>query len=66
MFINNLVVVVLPDPFQGMRAWRKEKLHGVPTVGPRPKVWLEVKNRRSSAKNGAPERLGYGTIQEVN
>jgi len=41
-----------------------EELHGDPTVGPRPKVWTEVKNGRSSAKDGAPERLRCGIIQK--
>jgi len=41
-----------------------KELHGYPTVGPRPKVFgPEVKNG-SSAKDGAPERLKCGTIQE--
>jgi len=34
------VVVVLPDSFRGMRAWRNST---EPTVGPRPKVWTRGK-----------------------
>jgi len=43
-----------------------EKLHRDPTVGPRPMVGPEVKNGRSIAKDGAPERLRCGTIQKVS
>jgi len=53
---------VLPDPFP--RDGGVEKLCGDPTVGPRPKVWTRGQKWRSSAKDGAPERLGCGTIQE--
>jgi len=55
-----LVVVVLPDnPFRGMGVWRnftetKQSGH-TPRSGP------EVKNGRSSVKDGAPERLRCGT-----
>jgi len=35
-----------------------EELHGDPRSGP------EVKNGKSSAKDGAPERLGCGTVKE--
>jgi len=56
------VVVVLPDPFREMRAWRnstetQQSGHG-PRSGPK------VKNGRSSAKDGAPERLRCGTVKE--
>jgi len=54
--------LVQPDPFREMGAWRNSKKtqqsDHVPRFGP------EVKNRRSSAKDGTPERLSYGTIQE--
>jgi len=57
-----VVVVVLPNPFQGMGAWRNstetQQSSHTPRSGP------EVKNGRSSAKDGAPEKLGCGTIQE--
>jgi len=56
-------VVVLPEPFRG---WGVEELHGVPTVGPRPKDWTKSQNERSSAKDGAPEMLRCGTIQEMS
>jgi len=42
-----------------------EELHGDPTVGPHPKVWTKVKNGRSGAKDGSPERLRCETIQKV-
>jgi len=41
-----------------------EDLHEDPTVGPRPKVWIRGQNGRSSANDGAPERLRFRTIQE--
>jgi len=41
-----------------------EELHGDRKVGPRPKVWTRGQKGRSSAKDGSPERLGCGTIQE--
>jgi len=41
-----------------------EKLHGDPTVRPRPKVWTRSQNGGSSAKDGVPESLRCGTIQE--
>jgi len=56
------VVVVLPDPFRGKGAWRNsmetQKSSHAPRFGP------EVKNGRSSGKDGVPARLGCGTIQE--
>jgi len=52
------VVVVLPDPFQGMGVWRNstetQQLGHAPRSGP------VVKNGRSSAKNGVLERLRCG------
>jgi len=41
-----------------------EEHHGDSTVGPRPKVCTRGQNGRSSAKDGVPERLKCGTIQE--
>jgi len=41
-----------------------EKLHGDPTVSHTPRSGPKVKNERSSAKDGMPERLRCGTIQE--
>jgi len=41
-----------------------EELHGDPTVGPRPKVWTRGQNGRSGDEDGAPERLGSGTVKE--
>jgi len=58
-----VVVVVLPDHFRGMGAWRnstetKQSGHATRS-GP------EVNDGRSSAKDGALlKRLGCGTIQE--
>jgi len=55
-------VVVLPDPFRGMGAWRNstETQQSSHALRSEP----EVKNGRSSAKDGAPERLRCRTIQE--
>jgi len=57
------VVVVSPDPF-----WRMgrdaEEFREEPTVGPCQRCGPEIKNRRSCAKDGAPERLRCGTIQK--
>jgi len=57
-----VLMVVLPDPFRGMGAWRnstKTQQSGYASrSGP------EVKNGRSSAEDGASERLGYGTVKE--
>jgi len=57
-----MVVVVLPDPFRRMGAWRNstETQHS----GHAPRSGPEVKNGRSSAKDGTSERLGCRTIQE--
>jgi len=55
------MVVVLPDPFRGMKTRRNfvesQQLGHAPRSGP------EVKNG-SSAKDGALERLRCGTIQK--
>jgi len=55
------VVVVLPDQFRRMRAWRNstETQHS----GHAPRFGLEVKNG-SSAEDDAPERHGCGTVKE--
>jgi len=34
--------LVLPNFFGEIGAWRKEKLHGDQTVGPRPKICFKV------------------------
>jgi len=62
--INIVVVMVLPDPFRRMGAWRnstesQQSGHGLDT----PRSGPEVKNEKSSAKDGAPEKLRRGTIQ---
>jgi len=57
-------MVVLPDPFRGMGAWRNST--ETQQSGHAPRSGPEVKNGRSSAKDGAPKRLGCGTIQEVS
>jgi len=41
-----------------------EELHRDPTVWSPPRSGPEVKNGRSSAKDGAPERVRCRTIQE--
>jgi len=50
------MVVVLPDPFRGMG--------GVEELNEPHKVWTRGQRWKYSAKNGAPERLRCGTIQE--
>jgi len=55
------MVVVLPDPFQGMGVWRNSTENQ--QSGHAPRSGLEVKNG-SSAKDGVPERLRCETIQE--
>jgi len=55
------VVVVLPDPFRGMRMWRNST--ETQQSGDFPRFGPEVKNG-SSAKDGALERLKCGTIQK--
>jgi len=56
------LVVVLPDPFRGMGAWRNST--EIQQSGHAPRSGPEVKNGRSSAKDGESERLGCGTFQE--
>jgi len=46
------------------REWGMKELHGDPTVGHAPRSKPEVKNGRSCAKDGAPERLECGTVKE--
>jgi len=57
-----MVVVVLPNFFRGMRSWRNST--ETQQLGHAPKSGPEVKNGRSSAKDGAPQRLGCGTDKE--
>jgi len=52
---------VLPDPFREMGVWR----NSTETLGHAPRSGPEIKNGRSSAKDGAPERLRCGTVKEV-
>jgi len=56
------LVVVLPNPFREMGAWRNstetQQLGHAPRFGPK------FKNGRSSAKDGAPERLRCETVKE--
>jgi len=57
-----VVVVVLADPFRGMGVWRNstetQQSSHAPRSGP------VVKNGRSGAEDGAPERLGCRTVKE--
>jgi len=54
------LVVVLPDLFRGMGAWKNstetQQSGHAPTSGP------EVKNERIGSENSAPERLEYGAV----
>jgi len=61
LITNLMVVVVLPDTFRWMGV---EELHRDPTVGPHPKVWTRGQKWKYSAEDGAPERLGCGTVKE--
>jgi len=54
--IQGWCVVVLPDPFRGMGAWRNST--ETQQLGHAPRSGSEVKNGRSSAENGTPERIG--------
>jgi len=56
-----MVVVVLPDPFRVMGAWRNPT--ETQQSGHSPRSGPEVKNR-SGAEDGEPERLGCGTVKE--
>jgi len=58
-----MVVVVLSDPFRGIGAWRN--CAEIQPSGHAPRFGPEIKNGRSSAKDGTPERLRCGTLQEV-
>jgi len=49
-------VVVLLDPFRGIGAWETQQSGHASRSGP------EVKSGRSGAEDGAPERLGCGTV----
>jgi len=53
-----VVVVVLPDPFRRMGSWRNST--ETQQSGHAPRSGPEVKNWRSGAKDGAPERLVCG------
>jgi len=56
------VVVVIPDLFRGMGAWRNST--ETQQSGHASRSGPKVKNERSSAKDGVPERLTCRTIQE--
>jgi len=54
-------LVVLHDPFRGMGAWKNSSAE-TQQSGHAPKSGPEIKNGRSSAKDGALERLRCGII----
>jgi len=54
-----VVVVVIPNPFQGIGAWRNSTK--TQQSGHESRSGPEVKNGRST-KDGAPERLRCGAI----
>jgi len=54
--------VVLLDPFRGMRAWRNST--ETQQSGHTTRFGPEVKDGRSGAEDGAPERLRRRAIQE--
>jgi len=57
-----VVVVVLFDPFRGMGACRNST--ETQRSGHFPRSEPEVKNGRSGVEDGAPKRLGCGTVKE--
>jgi len=57
-----MMVMVLPDPFRGIGAWRNSTESQ--QSGHASRSGLEVKNGISGAEDGAPERLGCGTVKE--
>jgi len=59
---SSLVVLVQPDSFQGIGLWSNSTKTQLSDHAPRSRP--KVKNGRSSAKDGAPERLRSGTIQK--
>jgi len=50
-----------PTPSEG---WGRGGTPRRPNSRPRPKVWTRGENGRSSAEDGAPERLECGTVKE--
>jgi len=57
-----MVVVVLSDPFRGVGEWKNSM--ETQQSGYTPRSGPEAKNGRSGADDGAPERLGCGTVEE--
>jgi len=58
-------MVVLPDSFRGLRKRRNSA--ETQQSGHAPRYETDVKNEKNSAKDGAPEWIRCGTIQnEVN
>jgi len=60
--ILGVVVVVLLDPYQRMGAWKNSM--EIQQLGHAPRSGPEVKNGRSAAEDGMPERLECGTVKE--
>jgi len=58
----SIVMVVLPDPFREMGSWRN--FTETQQSGYAVRSGPEVKNGRSSAEDGAPERQGCETVKE--
>jgi len=59
---TRVVVVVLSDPFRGMGAWRNST--ETQQFGHALRSGPEVKNERSGAEDGTPERLECKTVEE--
>jgi len=55
-------VVVLPNPFRGMGAWRNST--ETQQSGHATRFRPEVKNGRSGAEDGMPERIRCETVKE--
>jgi len=62
MLTISTMMVVLPDPFREMGTWRNSS--ETQQSGHNPRSGPEVKNGRSGSEDGAPERLGCGTVNE--
>jgi len=60
--LEGVVVVVLPDPFRGMGVQRNST--ETQQSGHAPRSGSEVKNGKSGAEDGAPERTGWETVKE--
>jgi len=61
-FLNIAMVMVLPDPFRGIGAWRNST--ETQQSGHAPRSGPKVKNGRSDAEDGGTRMRGCGTVKE--